>query len=199
MYLYGASGHAKVVIDILENSGIDITGLFDDNNSIKELLGYKCIKYSKDVVLNDKFIITIGNNKIRKLIVKKLGSVDYGYAIDLSSYISKRAKVGQGSVVMPGARVNSCTCIGKHNIINTNSSVDHDCVLEDYVHISPGAFIAGGANIGEGTQVGIGACVIQNIKIGKWCVIGAGAVIINDIPDYSVVVGNPGRITKKIR
>jgi len=70
-------------------------------------------------------------------------------------------------------------------------------MIEDFVHISPNSALAGGVEIGEGSQIGIGASVIQGIKVGKWCVIGAGAVIINDIPDYSVVVGNPGRIIKK--
>jgi acetyltransferase EpsM len=86
--------------------------------------------------------------------------------------------------------------IGKHCIINTNSSVDHDCIIEDFVHLSPNVALAGAVLVGEGTHIGIGACIIQGIKIGKWCTIGAGSVIIRDIPDGSTVVGNPGRIIK---
>jgi acetyltransferase EpsM len=69
-------------------------------------------------------------------------------------------------------------------------------VVADFVHISPNAALAGNVKVGEGTQVGIGACVMQNITIGKWATIGAGAVIIRDVPDYAVVVGNPGRIVR---
>jgi acetyltransferase EpsM len=69
--------------------------------------------------------------------------------------------------------------------------------VEDFVHISPNAALAGNVKVGEGTQIGIGACVMQNIRIGKWAIIGAGAVIIRDVPDYAVVVGNPGRVIKR--
>jgi acetyltransferase EpsM len=100
---------------------------------------------------------------------------------------------------MPGVTVNSSTTIGAHCILNTNSSIDHDCILDNYVHISPNATLCGGISIGEGTHIGAGAVVIPGIKIGKWCTIGAGSVIINNIPDYSTVVGNPGKIIKQIK
>jgi len=81
-------------------------------------------------------------------------------------------------------------------IINTNASVDHDCKIHDFAHISPQVGLAGGVEIGEGTHIGIGACIIQNITIGKWATIGAGTVVLKNVPDYAVVVGNPGKIIK---
>jgi acetyltransferase EpsM len=198
MYLYGASGHAKVIIEILENSGIIIDGLFDDNSNIKSLCGYSCSLFTSDKLIAKELIITIGDNKVREFIVNKIGLVEYGKAIDNKSIISKNSVIEAGTVVMPGAIINTGTSVGKHSIINTNVSVDHDCTIENYVHLSPGCAVAGGVQIEEGTHVGIGSCIIQNLKIGKWCTIGAGSVIIRDIPDYSVVVGNPGRIIKTI-
>ena len=199
MYLYGASGHAKVIIDMLENQEIPVEGLFDDNHMIKELLGYKCVGYLKGMSLNNEIIISIGDNIIRKKIVEKLVTENFGVVKDISSRISKRAVIGKGTVIMPGVSINSSCSIGEHNIINTNSSIDHDCRLGDFVHISPGTIIAGGVSINEGTHVGIAACILPNIKIGKWCIIGAGAVINRDVPDYSVVVGNPGRIIRNLK
>jgi sugar O-acyltransferase (sialic acid O-acetyltransferase NeuD family) len=196
MILYGASGHAKVVIEILEKSGIRIDELFDDNQLILSLCGYTCSVYSKEKILNNQLIISIGENKTRKLVAEKIGKINYGQAIDITSSVSVRAKIGEGSVVMPGAVINSGAVIGEHSIINTNASVDHDCVLGSFVHISPGGSLAGNVKIGEGTHVGTGASVIPNITIGKWCIIGAGSVILKDIPDFAVVVGNPGRIVK---
>jgi acetyltransferase EpsM len=58
------------------------------------------------------------------------------------------------------------------------------------------AALAGNVTVGEGTQIGINATVKQGITIGKWAIIGAGAVIVKDVPDFAVVVGNPGRIIK---
>ena len=200
-YLYGASGHAKVIVEILEKSGEAITGLFDDNKKIVELLGYKCINYSKNAIENNNFlIISIGDNWIRKKIADKLrnDNINFGVARDKTSIVSERSKLGFGTVVMPGSVINSVSIVGVHSIINTNSSVDHDCIIEDFVHISPGVTISGNVTVGEGTHIGSGACVLPNLNIGKWCSIGAGAVIINDIPDYSIVVGNPGKIIRTV-
>ena len=93
---------------------------------------------------------------------------------------------------MPKVVVNSGTKIGKHCIINSAAVVEHDYVIDDFVHVSPNATLTGGVEVGEGTYIGAAAVVIPNITIGKWVTIGA--VIINDVPDYAVVVGNPGKI-----
>jgi sugar O-acyltransferase (sialic acid O-acetyltransferase NeuD family) len=196
MILYGASGHAKVIIEILEDASVTIDGLFDDNPEISELCGYNCSVFNQSEIGDKQMIISIGDNRIRKSVRERIGDVKFGVAADIRATLSKRAIIGEGSVFMPGATVNSCSVIGKHVIINTNASIDHDCKIGDYVHISPGCSVAGGVSIGEGTHAGTGASIIPGIKIGKWYVIGAGAVIIHDIPDYSVVVGNPGRIIK---
>ena len=197
-FLIGASGHAKVVIEILENNNIEIAGLFDKNAEIKQLFDYKCfVEIDENKIGQSKFIVAIGNNLIRKNIVKSNKDLTYDIAIDPSANISKRAKIKEGSVVMKGVSINSSVKIGAHCIINTNSSIDHDCILEDYVHISPNSALAGNVKVGEGTHIGTGVNIIPNLNIGKWCIIGAGAVIINDVPDYSVVVGNPGKIIKQ--
>lgn len=196
LYLFGASGHAKVILDILLSNGNKIEAIIDDNPSVSTLLDLPVI-HSKDFDFSNdyQFIIAIGNNSIRKKIVAK-NNFTYYNAIDKEASVSKFASIGEGTVVMPQAVVNAEATIGKHCIINSRSVVEHDCVLEDYVHISPNASLAGNVTVGEGSHIGIGASVIQGIKIGKWATIGAGAVIINDVPDYAVVVGNPGKVIK---
>ncbi|MCU7548484.1 acetyltransferase [Chitinophagaceae bacterium LB-8] len=189
MYLYGASGHAKVIIEILECLGITIDGLFDDNVNINNLLGYQVKPYEHEAV--SSLIISIGNNAIRKKIAGLL-NVKYGCAFHPSTNISRRSVIGDGTVVMSGVSINADVQIGKHCIINTNASVDHDCILGDFVHISPNAALCGDVHIGEGTHIGAGAVIIPGIRIGKWCTIGAGAVIIRNIPDHCKFVGNPG-------
>ena len=193
-YLYGASGHGKVVAEIAAESGITILGFIDQNKMIGECLGLTVSETVPSEV--DKIFISIGNNKVRKDISKTFHNNQFLTLIHPKSTISKTAKIGVGSVVMAGVTINAEVQIGKHCIINTNSSIDHDGVIENYVHISPNATLAGNVLVGEGTHIGIGACVIQGIKIGKWVTIGAGTVVIKDIPDYAVVVGNPGKIIK---
>lgn len=195
MYLYGASGHAKVIIEILELNGIRVKGLFDDNPAIKELLAYSCFGPLLNPGEVDELIISIGDNRLRKSISERF-SINYGNAIHPAAKLSNRSQIGSGTVVMGNAIINTGTSVGKHVIINTSASIDHDCNIKDYVHISPNATMCGGVTIGEGAHIGAAAVIIQNIKVGKWVTIGAGSVIIADVPDYAVVVGNPGKIIK---
>ena len=193
MYLVGAKGHGKVILDILEDLEIKVDGFLDVDESINSVYQYKVLHSFPNE--RDMFI-SIGNNATRKIIVNNHPQFNYLTLIHPKAAISKRAKIGEGSVIMSGVSVNTEVQIGKHCIINTNASIDHECVIEDYVHISPNVALAGNVEVGEGTHIGIGTAVIQGIKIGKWCTIGAGAVIIKDIPDGATVVGNPGRIIK---
>ena len=197
MYLYGASGHAKVIIDILELQKEPVEGLFDDNASIGRLLEYPVQSFPSQFDATKRLIISIGNNLIRRKIATSLPA-SFGNAIHPSATISKRSFVGAGTVVMAGVTINTDVKIGNHCILNTNASVDHDCLLEDYVHISPNVALCGGVEVGEGTHIGAGAVVIPGKKVGKWCVVGAGSVIIKDIPDYSTAVGNPCKIIKTV-
>jgi len=200
MYLFGASGHAKVIIDSLKASGKKISGLFDDNPEVKELLGYNVFGPFDPIRLGEEeLIISVGLNHIRKRIVEKLpDEIRYGNAIHPSAIISDHASFGEGTVVMQGAVIQSSVSIGKHCIINTTASVDHDCLLEDYVHISPNATLCGAVSVGEGSQVGAGAVVIPEIKIGKWSLVAAGAVVMKNVPDNVLVLGNPARVVKRI-
>jgi sugar O-acyltransferase (sialic acid O-acetyltransferase NeuD family) len=196
MYLYGASGHAKVIIDILKSNGQIVKGIFDDNISIKSLMNYSVLgPYDQSIVKDDKLIISIGNNELRSAVSKRVTS-DFGIAVHKSAIVSDFSAINNGSVVMHNAVIQPNVNVGKHVIINTSAIVEHDCVINDFVHISPNATICGNVIVGEGTHIGAGAIVIQGVKIGKWSIIGAGSVIIQDVPDNVVIVGNPGRIVK---
>lgn len=195
-HIFGASGHAKVVLDILLTNALPVKSILDDHPTVPYLFDIPVI-HSKDFTLKnaDEFIIAIGENSIRKTIVEK-NNFKYYKAIHADATVSQFATIAEGTVVMPQALINVDVKIGKHCIINSRSVVEHDCVLEDYVHISPNASLAGNVTVGEGTHIGIGAVIIQGIKIGKWVTIGAGAVVIKDVSDYAVIVGNPGKIIK---
>lgn len=195
--ILGASGHSKVIIDILKRKGGYIPSLVVDDDPKSELFfGIKLKKRDKENLDGKNVIIAIGNNRIRKKISQDLLSSKFIKAIHPTAVIDETARISEGTVVMANVSINVGAKIGKHCIVNTASVIDHDCELEDYVHISPNASLAGNVKVGEGTQVGIGACVIQNVRIGKNVMIGAGAVIIRDVPDGVTVVGNPGRIIK---
>jgi acetyltransferase EpsM len=199
MYLFGASGHAKVIVDILLSKGIEVMGFYDEDDAKKELWGIPVIGKTKDFGNStEACIVSIGKNDTRKKVVQQLPKAAFGTAIHKSSIIGSNVEIGDGTVVMAGTIINADTEIGKHVIINTSASVDHDCILDDFTHIAPNASLCGGVEVGEGTLIGAGATVIPLVKIGKWCTIGAGAVVVEDIPNNSVVVGNPAKVIKSV-
>jgi sugar O-acyltransferase (sialic acid O-acetyltransferase NeuD family) len=198
MYLYGASGHAKVIIDILTNREIDIQGVFDDDINIEKIFDYTIQPVPKEVeTLDGRFIISIGDNKIRKSLSEKY-SLLFGSAIHSSCIMSDSVSIGDGTAIMASAVINSSTLIGKHVIINTSASIDHDCVIGDYVHISPSACLCGGVQVGIGSHVGAGSVILPGVNVGSWSTVGAGCVVLSDVPAFSVVVGNPARILREL-
>lgn len=196
MNLYGASGHAKVIMDIINSLFLKVDNILDDNPSVESLAGLDvCHELTKEFCAGET-IISIGENKIRKKISTNFKGRIHPAIIHSSAVVSPSATLMKGTVVMANASINSSAIIGEHCIINTGATVEHDCKLDNFVHISPNAALAGDVMVGEGTHIGIGAVVIPGIKVGKWVTIGAGAVVINDIPDGVLVVGNPARIIK---
>ena len=198
--IYGAGGHSHVIKEVLRMNGYIITDTFDDK---PEKAHYASKNVNSGVRKNLKnfphqgapVIIAVGVNAERAEIADFL-KCTYEKAIHKSAIISETSEIGEGTVVFAGAIIQPNTVIGKHVIINTGASVDHDNIIGDYAHISPKAALCGHVEVGEGSHVGVGAVVIPKVKIGKWCTIGAGTIVLKDVPDYSIVVGNPGKIIK---
>jgi sugar O-acyltransferase (sialic acid O-acetyltransferase NeuD family) len=198
--LYGASGHAKVIESVIQALDFKIDYIFEDQINTSKIWGkYETSNcYDASIFKNDELIIAIGNNRIRKKISKHILH-KFGTLIHPSSILDNQTCIGHGSVILHSTIIQRDAIIGKHCIINTNASIDHDCIIQDFVHISPSATLCGNVLVDEGTHIGAGATINPNINIGKWCVIGSGAVIIRNIPDYSIVVGIPGKIIKTLK
>ncbi|MCQ6275285.1 acetyltransferase [Bacillus sp. V3B] len=201
--IIGQGGHSKVIQDIiLAIRDIEIIGYFDDkyNHSyVHQGIHYGPILSSKsllDYFEEIKFIIAIGNNRVRKMTVERLNLLDHDYAVLIhpSAIISSSAKVGYGSVIMANAVVNADADIGKYTIINTGSIVEHDTRVGDYAHISPKATLTGNVMVEEGTHIGAGATLIPQVSVGKWSTIGAGATVTRNIPSDCTAVGTPAKV-----
>ena len=175
--IYGKGQHANVVKSIFDTS-ITINMVNDS-----------------DFVLDDSdyWHIGIGNNFDRKKIAEKLSyDLDFPVIKAESATIScDYDSLGEGTVFMAGSTLQINSKIGKHCIINTNASIDHDCVIGDYVHIAPGSILCGNVTVGDCTIIGAGSVIIPGIKIGKNCIIGAGSVVVKNIPDNTKAFGNP--------
>ena len=203
--IWGASGHARVVADILRLRGeYQVVGFLDSIHPERrhtqfdgaEILG-------GEEQLDELFqkgirhlIVGIGNceARLRCAELAKAQGFTLVSAIHPSAVIASSVTIGAGAVVAAGAIVNPGSVIGENVIINTSASVDHECRIADGAHICPGAHLAGKVTVGRGAWVGIGSSVIAGIHIGDGAYIGAGAAVIRDIPDYVVAYGNPARV-----
>lgn len=196
LVLFGASGHAKVVHDIASTLGYSKFVIYDNDLNKQEFMGIS-IEHNEAELLSKRdfqIFVSIGSNVDRYKVATRFSKSSFVTLIHPQSIISTSAVVGNGTVIVPGAVVNTAVSIGRHCIINTNCSIDHESFLDDFTHVGPGAILCGNVLVATGAFIGAGAVVIPNLKIGKWSVIGAGAVVTQDVPDFAVVVGNPARI-----
>ena len=195
--IIGAGGHGRVVADAARLNGYEnILYLDDAENCAVELSGKTCdyVKYIDEC----DFFVAIGNSVIREKITNILinGGANVVSIIHPSAIIGSNVNIGIGTFVAPGAVINTGSTIGKGVIINTCASVDHDCIIADFCHISVGARIAGTVTIGHGTFLCAGATVINNHSICDGCVIGAGAVVIKNLTESGTYVGVPAKKIK---
>lgn len=196
LIIIGASGHGKVITDLALKNNYEIIGYLDDECSLKRImdipvLGKVCdIEQYKDTC---EFIIAIGNNLIRERIAKKY-NVKWATLIHPRATIGVNVHIGEGTVVMANAVVNTCSIIGRHCIVNTGAIVEHDNVINDYVHISPNAALGGAVKVGKRVHVGIGGNIKNNIEVSQDVLLGAGAVLVTDIKIPGTYVGVPAKI-----
>ncbi|WP_314329821.1 acetyltransferase [Oribacterium sinus] len=197
--IVGASGHGKVVADIVLKSGDKVFGFLDDNPKMEgTFCGFPVLGRTDEwKMLQDKFfIIAIGNPGIRESMSHKIQGEFYT-AIHPSAQISLiDIKIEEGTTIMANAVINSGSYVGRHCIINSTAVVEHDNRISDFVHISVGAKVAGTVEIGARTWIGMGACINNNLSICSDCIIGAGAVVIKSIEESGIYIGVPARKLK---
>jgi len=200
IYIFGASGHGKVVHDAAETSGWKVAAYIDDNKAGGTIRGRGIIKLEDVPEPEGKvFALGIGENKTREMIynrIKEIGGV-MPAIINKSAMVSPDSEIEEGSVVMAGVIINSGAKIGRGVILNSGCIVEHDNFIGDFAHISPGASLAGNVTVGTYTQVGIGSSVRQGVVIGAENTVGAGAAVVNDFDDGNIIVGVPAFAKKK--
>lgn len=192
--IIGASGHGRVVADIAVKNGYHDIVFLDDDENIHECGGYPVVgKSSVAQIIEADVIVGIGVASVRKRIQESISEEKLITLIHPDAVVARDVVIGAGTVVMAGAVINPGARIGKGCIINTCSSVDHDCEVDDYVHIAVGSHLCGTVTVGEGTWIGAGATVSNNVSICPDCMIGAGAVVVNNIQESGTYIGVPAR------
>jgi len=139
--------------------------------------------------------VAIGDNRKRLEICTDVLEEEFRLAtvIHPTACISYSASISPGTVVCAGVIVNARARVGQGCILNTAATIDHDCVIEDGVHVSPGANLAGEVIVGECSWIGIGSAIREGVRIGNDVIVGAGAAVVTDVEDGDTVGGVPAR------
>ncbi len=209
IFVIGSSGHAKVVIDIIEQEGKhEIIGLLSRDQAAGEFVyGYEIL--GKEAELNsllkkhpaEGYIIAVGDNATRAKVAiffeENYPQLEALSAIHPSAILGRDVTIGAGTVVMAGAVINPSSQIGQYCIINTRASLDHDCILGNFASLAPGVTTGGACQIGEYSAIGIGATILHGVQIGEQTVIGANALVNKNIPPFSVAYGSPAQIIRQ--
>lgn len=194
LIIIGASGHGKVVADIAEKSGYSDIVFLDNNPKLITCAGYPVI--GPDMMaseLEGDLFIAIGNASIRERLMNREKGRQFPILIHPNAVIGKGVEIGEGSVIMAGAVINPGVNLGRGVIVNTCSSIDHDCEIDDYVHVSVGAHLCGTVKARKRAWIGAGAVIINNIDICSDCILGAGAVVTKNIEEAGVYIGVPAK------
>jgi sugar O-acyltransferase (sialic acid O-acetyltransferase NeuD family) len=194
--IFGAGGHAKVVMDSLWAEQKSIVALIDQYK-LGTLSGIPIFNaYDANFSKDSSFIVALGDNKARAHWVSQI-SHRFTTTIHPTALLAPDVQIGEGSMILHRAIVQVECRIGRHVILNTQSQIDHDCDIGDFVHIAPGSVICGRVTIGSGSLIGAGAVILPNVSIGEGAIVGAGSVVIRNVAPGSVVVGNPARVLTK--
>ena len=202
IFLYGGKSTAYLVQEILLEKKKKTSYIFD--KYLKKIHFETKAKFSnrkEDLIkfLNDSqyFFICIGmvDGKLRdilskKIIKKKLKPISI---ISKDACIDNSVKYNHGLLAMPHAVVNKKTIIGSNCYLNVNSVIDHECIIEDGVHIMGSAYIAGRVTIKKYASIGANATVVCGHNLGEYCFIAAGAVVTKEVPAYALMAGTPAK------
>ncbi|WP_406611043.1 acetyltransferase [Agarivorans sp. JK6] len=191
--ILGGGGHALVLAEILYALQLPLIAVVSDSKP--EAAAFKGL----DHIGNDELLVKayapdeielvngIGQmpgNLIRNKVSKFYEKLGYQFTsvISPTAIVSPSARLAPGIQILDGAVVHGEARIGEHSIVNTSAIIEHDCHIGASCHIAPRAVLCGGVKVANGTHVGVGATLIQQVTVSENCLIGAGAVVTKNIP-----------------
>lgn len=184
------------VLELLETiESKKIVGYIDKNNlNTKEL---KYLGSDKDFIKNTysdiEVVLSMDIPKVRAKLFNFYKDYISKFISHRTSNISKRSKIGHGTLIQSNVLVSAMVKIGNGCFLNHSSAIHHESEIGDFTILAPKSLVLGRVKIGNQCYIGAGAIIKEDTVIGSNVIIGAGSVVLNDIPDNSVVVGNPAK------
>lgn len=200
----GGGGHAKVLIEALRRSGIEVLGLTDPDpkGAARRIPGVPVLGDDGALAAHPPGTVELvngvgstGDTGPRRAVFERWRERGYGFAtvVHPSAVVAPDAALAEGAQVMAGAVIQPGVSVGADAIVNTGAVVDHDCAIGEHAHIAPGAVLSGGVTVGAGAHVGTGAAVVQGVEIGAGAVVAAGAAVVGPVAPGATVAGVPAR------
>ena len=202
LVLIGGGGHASEVLETFE----DIADLTHEGNPVIGYVadygdGFRLVTRGINL-LGDidslggldatHYLLAVGWPKSRQILAARMPSHLQPFGvIHPEARLGRGVDVGAGTVIMAGAHVSPLSQVGLHVFLSYGVLIGHDCAIEDFVSVMPGAVVSGDTTLGEGCLVGTNATVIEGVTIGAGATLGAGAVAIGDVPPGVTAVGVP--------
>lgn len=192
--LFGAGGHAKVVIAAARAMGLKVTRILDDRSEAQgtEIMGVPVTGIMSEYQFGAAFI-GIGSNQVRKRLDLAYPNAEWVSIVHPAAYIDPTVTLAPGVLVCAGAVIQPETILGRHVIVNTSASIDHECILEQYSQVGPGAHLGGRVTLGEGSMAGIGSSIHQGYSMGPWSMLGGNGFLKDDLPWGVTAVGIPAK------
>ncbi len=202
LVIFVAGGHAVSVANVALSAGYQVRYFIDKEKSGSELLGYRIIGDLNQLAGIEafSFAIAVGDNAMRermhKEIIAKRENLHFPALVHSTAVVSCFSEIMDGVVVMPKAVIGPNSKVGKFCVINTQASIDHDCVMFDYSSLAPGALTGGNVQIGLRSAISIGAIIKNGLKVGDDSILGANSYLNKDLPNNQVAYGTPAKIIR---
>jgi len=208
--IIGTGGMGRETLAILrdrQQTGVppdfDILGFFTSDLARHGTRIHGCPVLGPDASIREHpdaaVICAIGSPRDRIRVVRQLETwgLSFAQAIHPSLIGAPELEVGLGTIVAPHSTITTDVRIGSHVIVNNNVSISHDCAIDDFVTIGPGAVLTGYVRVEYGAELGANCTILPRLTVGRGALVGAGAVVTTPVAPNTIVAGVPARVIRE--